>query len=188
MGEEMKEIRIHGRGGQGSLVLAQFMAIAALEDGRYGQAFPFLGGGGERRGKAIMAFCRLGDRPIRVRSRVSEPDYVIVQDATILNELDVAEGLKDGGLILVNTEKERAHLDLKGPFRICTFSADEVARRILGRPIMNTALLGAFAAMTKELSLDAILRAIRSRFPGELGEKNAHVARESYTQLTGEQL
>jgi pyruvate ferredoxin oxidoreductase gamma subunit len=186
MGDWMKEIRIHGRGGQGSLVLAQFMAIAALEDGRYGQAFPFLGGGGERRGKAILAFCRLSDRPIRVRSRVTEPDYVIVQDATILNELDVAEGLQDGGLILVNTERDVARLGLRGSFRVYTFSADEVARKILGRPIMNTALLGAFAALTKELSLDATLRAIRSRFPGELGEKNARVARESYKQLTGE--
>ena len=79
----MKETRIHGRGGQGSLVLAQFMAIAALEDGQYGQAFPFLGGGGERRGKPIMAFCRLSDQPIRLRSRVSEPDYITNGGGTI---------------------------------------------------------------------------------------------------------
>lgn len=182
----MKEIRIHGRGGQGSLVLAQFMAIAALEDGKYGQAFPFLGGGGERRGKPIMAFCRLSDRPIRLRSRVNEPDYVIVQDATILRELDVVEGLKDGGMILVNTERDVAELGLKGSFRLFTFSADEIARRILWKPIMNTALLGAFAALTKELTLDATLRAVRSRFPGELGEKNAQVVQESYRQLMGE--
>jgi pyruvate ferredoxin oxidoreductase gamma subunit len=183
----MKEIRIHGRGGQGSLVLAQFMAIAALEDGKYGQAVPFLGGGGERRGKPIMAFCRLSDRPIRLRSRVNEPDYVIVQDATIVRELDVAEGLKDAGMILVNTERDVARLGLKGSFRIFTFSAEDVARRILGRPIMNTALLGAFAALTRELSLDATLRAVRSRFPGELGEKNARVVQESYRQLMGEE-
>jgi len=182
----MKEIRIHGRGGQGSLVLAQFMAIAALEDGKYGQAFPFLGGGGERRGKPIMAFCRLSDRPIRLRSRVNEPDYLIVQDSTILDELDVTEGLKGGGMILVNTEKDATKLDLKGSFRVFTFSADAVAREILGRPIMNTALLGAFAALTRELSLDATLRAVRSRFPGELGEKNAEVVRVSYKELTGE--
>lgn len=181
----MREIRIHGRGGQGSLVLAQFMAIAALEDGKYGQAFPFLGGGGERRGKPIMAFCRLSDRPIRLRSRVNEPDYVILQDATILNELDVTEGLKDGGMILVNTDKNVAKLGLKGSFRIITFSADEVARKILGQPIMNTALLGAFSALTKELSLDATLKAVRSRFPGELGEKNAQVVKESYKRLMG---
>ena len=93
----MKEISIHGRGGQGSLVLAQFMAIAALEDGKYGQAFPFLGGGGERRGKPIMAFCRLSDKPIRLRSRVSKADYVILQDVTILGEVDVAAGIETGG-------------------------------------------------------------------------------------------
>lgn len=179
----MKEVRIHGRGGQGSLVLAQFMAIAALEDGKYGQAFPFLGGGGERRGKAIMAFFRQNDGPIRLRSRVSEPDYVIVQDATILNELDVTEGLKRGGMILVNTDKNGTELGLKGSFRVVAFSAEEIARRILGRPIMNTAILGAFAAITNEISLDAALRAVRSKFPGELGEKNAQVVQESYKRL-----
>ncbi len=183
----MKEISIHGRGGQGSLVLAQFMAIAALEDGKYGQAFPFLGGGGERRGKAIMAFCRLSDRPIRNRSRVSEPDYVIVQDVTILGELNVVEGLKDDGLILVNTEKEPEQLDLGGPFQVLTFSAEDFARSILGRPIMNTALLGAFAAATKELSLEATVRAVRNKFPGELGEKNVKIVQESYQALAGDQ-
>ena len=107
MRDTMKEIRIHGRGGQGSLVLAQFMAIAALENGKYGQAFPFLGGGGERRGKPIMAFCRLDDKPIRVRSRITEPHYVIVQDATILKEVDVEEGLRADGVVLINTDQGR---------------------------------------------------------------------------------
>jgi pyruvate ferredoxin oxidoreductase gamma subunit len=180
----MKETRIHGRGGQGSLVLAQFMAIAALEDGRYGQAFPFLGGGGERRGKPIMAFCRLSDQPIRLRSRVAEPDYVIVQDATIMGELDVTEGLKDGGLILLNTDKSVEDLGLSGkPFGAHTISGDNLARRILGRPIINTALLGAFAAITNEITLQSALNAVRSKFPGRLGEKNAQVVHESYDQL-----
>ena len=182
----MKEISIHGRGGQGSLVLAQFMAIAALEDGKYGQAFPFLGGGGERRGKAIVAFCRLDDKPIRLRSRVDAADYVILQDATILKEVDVLGGLKAGGMMLVNTDKSAEQLGLCGDFRFITFSAEELARRILGRPIMNTALLGAFAAVTRELSLDAVLQAVRSKFPGELGEKNARVVEESYRMLAGE--
>lgn len=181
----MKEIRVHGRGGQGSLVLAQFIAIAALEDGKYGQAFPFLGGGGERRGKPIIAFCRLNDCPILLRSRVSEPDYLIVQDATIVKEVDVLEGVKSGGMILVNTDKTTGELDLKGDFHLLTFSADELARKILGRPIINTALLGAFAAVTKELSLDAVLRAVRIKFPGDLGEKNAQVVQESYKKLRG---
>ncbi len=182
----MKEISIHGRGGQGSLVLAQFMAIAALEDGKYGQAFPFLGGGGERRGKPIMAFCRLSDRPIRLRSRVSQADYVILQDATILDEVEVMAGAKPGGMILVNTDRSAEDLGFSGDFRVFTFSADELAREILGRPIMNTALLGAFAAMTGELTLDAVLKAVQSKFPGSLGEKNARIVERSYQMLREE--
>jgi pyruvate ferredoxin oxidoreductase gamma subunit len=182
----MKEIRIHGRGGQGSLVLAQFMAIAALENGKYGQAFPFLGGGGERRGKPIMAFCRLDDQPIRVRSRINEPDYVIVQDATILKEVDVQKGLKPDGLILINTDKNLSSLGLKAGNAVTT-SAEELARRILGRPIINTALLGTFAGVSRELSLESVLQAVRKKFPGELGEKNAQVVAESYRQVQKEE-
>jgi len=183
----MKEISIHGRGGQGSLVLAQFIAIAALEEGKFGQAFPFLGGGGERRGKPIMAFCRLSNHPIRIRSRVTQPDYVIVQDPTIMGELEVAQELQNDGLILVNTEKPAEELGLKGSFQVFTFAANELARKILGRPIMNTALLGAFAALTKELSLNSVLSAVRSKFPGELGDRNVQIVQESYHQLVGEQ-
>ncbi|MBL7213388.1 MAG: 2-oxoacid:acceptor oxidoreductase family protein [Desulfobacteraceae bacterium] len=182
----MKEISIHGRGGQGSLVLAQFMAIAALEDGKYGQAFPFLGGGGERRGKPIMAFCRLDDRPIRLRCRVSKADYVILQDVTILDEVDVLAGVKPGGLVLINTDKSSEALGLKGDFTLFVFSAEKLARKILGRPIMNTALLGAFSAITGEISIEAVLNAVQSKFPGELGEKNSRVVRESYQMLKGD--
>ena len=179
----MKEVRIHGRGGQGSLVLAQFMAIAALEDGQYGQAFPFLGGGGERKGKAIEAFCRINQDPIRIRCKVNEPDYVIVQDVTILGEVDVAAGLKEDGLMLINTDRPLEELELNTPARVLTFSAEDIARRILGRPIMNTALLGAFAAMTGVLSLEGVIRAVNLKFPGELGQKNAQVVKESHARL-----
>jgi pyruvate ferredoxin oxidoreductase gamma subunit len=180
----MREIRIHGRGGQGSLVLAQFMAIAALEDDKYGQAFPFLGGGGERRGKPIMAYCRISDQPIRLRSRVAEPDYVIVQDATIIDELDVAEGIKPTGLLLVNTDSDLSRWGINASsYRVAAFSGEALARKILGRAIINTALLGAFAAVTNELTLKAAVSAVRSRFPGELGEKNARVVEESYKQM-----
>jgi len=180
----MKEIRIHGRGGQGSLVLAQFMAIAALEDKKYGQAFPFLGGGGERRGKAIMAYCRIDESPIRIRCRVDKPDCVIVQDRTILDEVDVEEGLKKDGIIIVNTDRRPSDIKIKTPSeRIVTLYADELARNILGRPIINTALLGAFAGVTASLTLTASLKAVRSRFPGDLGEKNARIVEQSYKDV-----
>ena len=176
----MKEIRIHGRGGQGSIVLAELMAVAALEDGKYGQSFPFLGGGGERKGKPIMAFCRLCEQPIRIRSRVNEPDYVIVQDATILEELDVTQGIKEGGMILVNSDKNAANLNREGAFHVYTFSADTIARKIIKKGLTNTALLGAFAALTKELSLDAVVRAVEHKFSAEMAQKNIQILRSSY--------
>ncbi|MGA2401811.1 MAG: 2-oxoacid:acceptor oxidoreductase family protein [Syntrophobacteraceae bacterium] len=178
----MKEIRIHGRGGQGSLVLAQFMAIAALEDGKYGQAFPFLGGGGERRGKPIMAFCRLDHQVIRLRCKVAEPDYVIVQDPTIFAEVDVTENLKQTGMVLVNTEKDIPCLR-ESSYKVFAIPAERLAKKILGRPIINAALLGAFSALTGELTIDAAVKAVRSKFPGELGEKNIRVVQESYRMI-----
>jgi pyruvate ferredoxin oxidoreductase gamma subunit len=178
----MKEIRIHGRGGQGSLVLAQFIAIAALEEGKWGQAFPYLGGGGERRGKAIEAFARIDDQPVRIRCKVNRPDYVIVQDATILGEADVTAGLKEDGLVLINTDLPASRLGLEG-IRVRTIQAEDIARRILGRPIMNTALLGALASVTGEISLAAALTAVKAKFPGELGEKNALVVEESFNRV-----
>lgn len=179
----MKEIRIHGRGGQGSLVLAQFLAIAASKDGKYSQAFPFLGGGGDRKGKPIQAFCRLDDRPIRLRSKVHHPDYVIVQDATILGEVDIASGLREDGVILINTEKELPRVEVGENARVVAIPASRVAQEMLGRPIGNTALLGAFAAITGELTMDAVSEAVRQRLGGQLGEKNVLVVQRVYEML-----
>ena len=179
----MKEIRIHGRGGQGSLVLAQFLAIAAFNDGRYSQAFPFLGGGGDRKGKPIQAFCRLDDKPIRLRSKVHHPDYVIVQDATILGEVDIASGLKENGVILINTEKELPEIEVGKNVKVVAVPATKIAQEILGRPIGNTALLGAFAAVTGELTMKAVTEAVKERLGGQLGEKNSLVVQRIYEML-----
>lgn len=176
----LKEIRIHGRGGQGSLVLAQFIAIAALEEGKFSQAFPFLGAGGERRGKAIQAFARIDDRFIRLRSRVHEPDYVIVQDPTILGEMDVLEGLKEGGIVLINTEKSLSPPERGGLIRWVEVPASKIALEVLGRPLMNAALLGAFSVTTQEISLPSIEKAIKKRFPGEVGIQNVNIVRKAF--------
>lgn len=176
----MKEIRIHGRGGQGSLVLAQFIAIAALEEGKFSQAFPFLGAGGERRGKAIQAFARIDDRFIRLRSRVHRPDYIIVQDPTILDEIDVLEGLKEGGIVLINTEKSFSPPQGRGLIRWVEVPGSKIAMEVLGRPLMNAALLGAFSAVTGEISFPSVEKAIKKRFPGEVGFQNVEIARNAY--------
>lgn len=185
----MKEIRIHGRGGQGSLVLAQFFAMAALEDQKFSQAFPFLGGGGERRGKPIQAFVRIDNKFIRLRTRVHTPDYVIVQDPTILKEVDVLDGLKDGGLVFINTQRPLTEQE-KGKnasaYQWLELPASEIAISILGRPLMNSAFLGAFSALTDEINFSSIVVAIGKRFQGNIGHQNVKIATEGYNYFRKE--
>ena len=183
----MKEIRIHGRGGQGSVVTAEILAIAAFEDGKFSQAFPYLGGGGDRRGAPVQAFLRIADRPIRLRSKVHDPDFVLVQDPTLVKEVEVTRGLRPEGLLIINSEKDPQELGLPSGIRALSVPATRIALEEIGRPIMNTALMGAFSAITGEVSLPAVLRAIRSKFPGEVGEKNARAAQHMYEHVKGRQ-
>ena len=174
----MIEIRIHGRGGQGSVTAAELLAVAAFDDGREAQAFPAFGV--ERRGAPVLAFCRISDQPIRIRSQIYEPDYVIVQDSTLLDTVDVLAGLKPTGTLLINSERPAADLKLDTKARVVTFPATQIALQELGRPIMNTAILGAFAGVSGAISFQAIERSIRHRFPEELGEKNVRAAKRAH--------
>lgn len=174
----MIEIRIHGRGGQGSVTAAELMAVAAFDDGREAQAFPAFGV--ERRGAPVLAFCRISDKPIRIRSQIYSPDYVIVQDPTLLETVDVLSGLKPDGTVLINTERPGSELGLDTKARVVTFPATEIALEELGRPIMNTAILGAFSGVSGAISFDAIERSIRGRFSDELGDKNVRAAQRAH--------
>ncbi|MBN1460030.1 MAG: pyruvate ferredoxin oxidoreductase subunit gamma [Armatimonadetes bacterium] len=177
----MIEIRIHGRGGQGSVTAAELLAVAAFDDGREAQAFPAFGV--ERRGAPVQAFCRIADEPIRRRSQIYNPDYVIVQDPTLLDTVDVLGGLDEGGTVLINTERSASELDLDTKARVVTFPATQIAMEELGRPIMNTAIMGAFAGVSGAISFDAIERSIRHRFGEELGEKNVRAAKRAYDSM-----
>lgn len=178
----MKEIRIHGRGGQGSVVTAELLAIAAFESGKFSLAFPFLGGGGERRGAPVQTFVRLDDKPVRLRSKVFEPDYVILQDWSLMEILDVTFGLKENGLLIVNTEKSPQELKVKAKTKIQvkTVPATKIALEVLGLPITNSAIMGAFAAITGEIKIDSIERALALKFPEKVAEKNVAAARKAY--------
>jgi pyruvate ferredoxin oxidoreductase gamma subunit len=176
----VKEVRIHGRGGQGSVILAEWIALAAWEDGKFSQAFPFLGGGGERRGKPIQAFARIDDQFIRLRSRVHHPDYVIVQDCTIFHEVAVLEGLKINGTVIVNTERSIKPRDGEELIRWIEIPASRIATEVVGRPLMNAALLGAFSEKTGEITFQSIEKAIMKQFPGEIGQQNVEMARKAY--------
>jgi pyruvate ferredoxin oxidoreductase gamma subunit len=166
----LKEIRLHGRGGQGSVTAAEIIAVAAFEDKRFSQAFPAFGV--ERRGAPVMAFSRIADQPIRIRSQIYEPDYVIVQDVTLLDVVNVASGLKPNGKIIINTDRPKDKLKLDTNAEIITIDATKIAMEILGRPIVNTTMLGAFCGASKEIGLESLNKAISERFKGELGKKN----------------
>lgn len=177
----MKEIRIHGRGGQGSVTAAELLAVAAFEDGKYSQAFPAFGV--ERRGAPVAAFTRISDRQIRLRSQIYEPDYVIVQDPTLIEVVDVAAGTKKDGMIIINTENSPDAFNFETAARVMTIDATRIAIEIIGRPIVNTILLGAFAGATGEIRVESIKKAVSARFPGAVGEKNSRAVTEAFKHM-----
>ncbi len=178
----MKEIRIHGRGGQGSVVTAELLAIAAFKDGLYSQAFPYLGGGGERRGAPVQAFCRIDKEPIRLKCNIKEPNYLLVQDASIAEVVDIYQGLRKGSLILINSTEnpETMGVDIS-KYRAFCFPATQIALDILKRPIMNTAMIGAFAALAGGFKLSSLNDAISRKFEGEVRDKNIEVMEHAFS-------
>lgn len=180
----IKEICIHGRGGQGGVTAAQLLARAAFKEGKWVQAIPFFGA--ERRGAPVKAFARLSDEPILVRSQVYKPDYVIVLDSTLLDLVDVTEGLKKDGVIIVNTRKKPEELKIKQG-RVAAVDATGIALElqllVAGLPVLNTIMLGAFARATEEVKLESLVETIRQVWKGPAGEKNAKGAALAYERL-----
>ena len=131
-----------------------------------------------------MAFARIADQPIRVRSQIYEPDYVIVQDVTLLDVVNVASGLKDSGKIIINTDRLAGKLNLNTKAEVITIDATKIAMEILGRPIVNTTMLGAFCGASKEVGLESLNRAISERFKGELGKKNLLAIKTAYERVS----
>jgi pyruvate ferredoxin oxidoreductase gamma subunit len=179
----VEEIRIHGRGGMGNVTAAELLAEAAFSDGKHAQAFPFFGA--ERQGAPVVAFVRISDRPIRLRQQVYRPGYLIVQDVGLLYTADVLEGLKPGGTVMVNTTRSGEELPIGKGYKIYTVPALKVALEVIGRPIINVVMVGAFSCATGLVGLDAVRKAIVARFPGELGEKEA-LAMEKACEQIGE--
>ena len=166
----MIEIRIHGRGGQGNVAAAELLSIAAFKDGKFSQAFPSFGA--ECIGAPVQAFVRIDDKKIRTREDVRTPDYLIVQDYFLIETVPVLEGLKPDGLILVNADRRPEELNIKTTATVETIPATEIALEIIGRPIPNAVMIGAFCSITGLVSLDAVQEAIMGKFPGKVGENN----------------
>jgi pyruvate ferredoxin oxidoreductase gamma subunit len=173
----MLQIRIHGRGGQGVVTAAELLSMAAFLEGRHALAFPSFGS--ERTGAPVVAFCRIDDRPIRSHEPISSPDALIVQDPTLVHQVDVFGGLRDGGTVVLNTGRGIEELglgDVAGRFAIRPVPATRIAREHLGRPIPSAALLGAFAACTGAVTLRFVHEAIRERFGGHVADGNVAAA------------
>ncbi len=177
----MKEIRFHGRGGQGAVTAADLLAMAAFFDGKYSQAFPSFGT--ERRGAPVTAFARISDSFIRIRSQIYSPDYVVVQDPSLLEVINVTQGIKASGKVLINTERKPEDLALDTEAEVHTINATKIALDVLGVPIVNTAMIGAFGALTKEVSLESIKKAVERRFPEKLAVKNAKAVEVAYKEM-----
>jgi pyruvate ferredoxin oxidoreductase gamma subunit len=186
----MFQVRIHGRGGQGVVTAAELLSVAAFREGRHAQAFPSFGS--ERTGAPVVAFCRMDDRPIRLREPIMAPDALIIQDPTLLHQVDVFSGLVPDGYVLINTTRSLDELGLSeflGRFRrerIRTVAATELALKHIGRPVPNAALLAGFAAITGRISLESVHAAIRDRFPAKIANANVAAAQEAYDSVMRE--
>ncbi len=174
----MKQIRIHGRGGQGAVTSAELLAIAAFRDGKYSQSFPFFGVA--RRGAPVMAFTRIDDKFIRLREQVAKPDFVLVLDPTLIDVVNVAEGLSDTGVIIVNTSKSPEDLKIKTKAKVVTVDITKIALDIIGAPFVNTPMLGAFSKATGEVTLDSIIAAIEEKMPEKIAGKNIAAVKKVY--------
>jgi pyruvate ferredoxin oxidoreductase gamma subunit len=160
---------------------AELLSVAAFEGGKHAQAFPSFGS--ERTGAPVVSFCRIDDKPIRVREPIAEPDALIVQDPTLLHQVALFEGLEPDGYVLINSTRSFAELgleELELPGRRMTVPATDLAREHLGRPLPNAVLLGGFAAISGAVTLDAVAAAIREKFKGKLADGNVNAANAAY--------
>jgi 2-oxoacid:acceptor oxidoreductase gamma subunit (pyruvate/2-ketoisovalerate family) len=177
----MVEIRFHGRGGQGTVVASKILADALAQEGNYVQAYPEFGV--ERRGSPVVAFIRIDNRPIYDKSRIYTPDHVVVVDPTLVEAIDITEGLKAGGTIIINTDKKPGDFRLPPQFHVRTINATEIAVKnklgTLAAPIVNTAVIGAVIKILGLTNLESLVKAIREGITVK-PEDNVKAAAEAY--------
>jgi len=178
------EIRWHGRGGQGAVTSAELVAQAAISEGKYAHAFPSFGP--ERRGAPVLAFVRISSQePIRIRAEIAQPDIVVVLDPGLLSIVNVASGLKENGILIINTR--RSFQDVEAEFKVkCKLAkvdATTIAREILGIPITNTAMVGALVRATGVVELESLVEPLKHRF-NRLAERNIKAMHKAYDETS----
>lgn len=180
----MIEIRTHGRGGQGAVIASEILADAFFREGKFVQAFPAFGV--ERRGAPVVAFTRISEGEIRERCEIYEPDHLIVLDPILIETVNITAGLKDGGWIIINTNRPVSDDELVKKYRVASVDANAIAVKYgLGSratPIVNTAILGAFSGATKLVGLDAVLEAILEFVPLKK-ESNRKATEEAFESV-----
>jgi len=180
----LREIRWHGRGGQGAWTASELLARAAIQEGKYIQSFPEFGP--ERMGAPVNAFTRISDEPINLHCSIYTPDVVAVLDPTLLRTVPVTEGLKKDGVLVINTRETPAQLAKQLNFSrqgLWAVSATDMAVKILGRPITNTAMLGAVARAAEITDLKSIKEAVKGRFPLKIAERNIEIVERAYKEV-----
>ena len=179
----MVEIRFHGRGGQGTVVASKILADAIAKEGNWVQAYPEFGV--ERRGSPVVAFIRIDNRPIYDKSRIYEPDSVVVVDPTLVEAIDITDGLKPGGTIVINSDRRPEDFPFHGKFKVRTINATEIAVKHklggLAAPIVNTAIAGAVIKILGLAQLGSLAAAIREGIPIK-PDDNVKAAEEAYAK------
>ena len=174
----MIEIRLHGRGGQGAVTASRLLATAAFLENKHSQSIPMYGT--ERRGAPVTAFVRIGEKNKMVRSLIHEPDYVVVLDSLLRKTVNITEGLKDDGMLILNSSVAPEEIELLKHYRVATVDATGIALETLGRPITNTAILGAFVKATGAIRLESVIEAVKQQWKGTLGEVNVKAVEAAY--------
>ena len=177
------EIRFHGKGGQGAVTAAQLLVSAAFKAGKKGvQAFPYFGA--ERRGAPVKAFARIADEEVVIHSQIYNPDIVVVLDSGIMGYMDVAEGIKDGGIVIINTTKRPSEFKFPGRVKVATVDATGIAMKhkitISGIPIVNTAILGAIVRCVDWVKIGNVEDAIKEKM-GDKAAGNVAAIQDAYT-------
>lgn len=178
----MKEIRIHARAGQGAITTATILGHAYFMEGKYPFAFPNFGAA--RMGAPMNAFVRVDDKPVRLRSQIYEPDYLLIVDATLMRGFNCFKGFKDEGIAIVNAKEGTPVPEHKPRQKVYIIPASEIAMETIGRPLGNTAMLGAYAAATAELKLESLIKAVESKFSGKAAEANVKAINKGFEYIT----
>jgi pyruvate ferredoxin oxidoreductase gamma subunit len=179
----MIELRFHGRGGQGAVTSAELLALAAINTGKFATAFPSFGP--ERRGAPVVAFARVSEDPIKLRCKVYEPDVVIVLDPSLVEIINPTDGLKESGVLILNTTQDAAAIKQSLNFRgrVAVVDATKIAREVIGLPITNTTMVGALVKAANLLSVEDMEAPFKARF-GKIAARNIEAMKRAWTETS----